>query len=69
MKWYYWLFIIIFILLGIWTLIPSPASKPCLLGYYAHCSFSPISTIICFIISGIFYWLGKRAEKKKEIKK
>jgi hypothetical protein len=54
----------IFIVLGISTLIPAPASKPSLLGYYAHCSFAPISTIICWIIAGAIYWLGKRKEKQ-----
>jgi hypothetical protein len=64
LKLYYWVGVIIFIVLGISTLIPAPASKPSLLGYYAHCSFAPISTIICWIIAGIIYWLGKRGEKK-----
>ena len=31
---------------GIMTLIPDDASKPCYLGYYAHCSFTPYSTLI-----------------------
>ena len=60
MKWYCWAGVIIAIILGISTLIPAPASKPSLLGYYAHCSFTPISTIILWIIAGIIYWLGKR---------
>lgn len=33
---------------GIMTLLPDEASKPCYLGYYAHCSFTPFSTIILF---------------------
>jgi len=60
LKWYCWAGVIIAIILGISTLIPAPASKPSLLGYYAHCSFTPISTIILWIIAGIIYWLGKR---------
>jgi len=64
MKWYFWAGIVIAVVLGISTLIPAPASKPCLLGYYAHCSFTPISTIICWMIAGIIYWLGKRKEKQ-----
>jgi len=36
---------------GIMTLIPDEASKPCYLGYYAHCSFTPISTLILFAIT------------------
>ena len=63
MKWYYWVGVIVADILGISTLIPAPASKPSLLGYYAHCSFAPISTIICWIISGVIYWFGKKKEK------
>ena len=63
MKWYYLVGVIVAIILGVSTLIPAPASKPSLLGYYAHCSFTPISTIILWIIAGIIYWLGKKKEK------
>jgi len=38
---------------GIMTLIPDEASKPCYLGYYAHCSFTPFSTLILFAMTGI----------------
>ena len=38
-------------ILGIMTLIPDEASKPCYLGYYAHCSFTPYSTLILFIMA------------------
>ena len=50
MKWYK-VVIIIAVLAGISTLIPTSASKPCYLGYYAHCTFTPISTIICWGIA------------------
>jgi hypothetical protein len=60
LKWYYWVGVILFFVLGVATLIPAPASKPSLLGYYAHCSFTSISTIICWVIAGAIYWLGKR---------
>lgn len=34
------------------TLIPeSGASKSCMLGYKAHCTFTPISTVICAILA------------------
>jgi len=56
----WWVLAGVFVILGVITLVPAPASKPCLLGYYAHCSFAPISTIICWAIAGAFYWLGKR---------
>lgn len=59
----YWLLFTIFVVLGIWTLIPAKVSKPCLVGYYAHCSFTPISTIICFALAVVFYWLGRRKAK------
>ena len=62
MKWYYWVGVIVAIILGASTLIPAPASEPSLLGYYAHCSFAPISTIICWIIAGIIY--SERGKKK-----
>jgi hypothetical protein len=63
LKWYYWAGVIIFVILGITTLIPAPASKPSLLGYYAHCSFTPISTVICWAIAGVIYWFGRRRDR------
>ncbi|MDX1797699.1 MAG: hypothetical protein R3255_03530, partial [Candidatus Lokiarchaeia archaeon] len=33
------------------TLIPDDASKLCYLGYYAHCSFAPFSTLILFAMA------------------
>ncbi|RLF21796.1 MAG: hypothetical protein DRN15_10590 [Thermoprotei archaeon] len=60
MRRYWTILAFIFIVLGISTLVPAPASKPCLLGYYAHCSLTPISTIICWILAGLCYWLGRR---------
>jgi hypothetical protein len=64
MKWYYWVGIVVSVILGLSTLIPAPASKPSLLGYYAHCSFTPISTIVCFVIAGEIYWFEKRKNRK-----
>lgn len=29
---------VVALLLGLSILMPAPASKPCALGYYAHCS-------------------------------
>jgi hypothetical protein len=63
LKWYYWVGVAVFVVLGITTLIPAPASKPSLLGYYAHCSFTPISTIICWVIAGVIYWFGSKRRK------
>ena len=50
------------VLAAISTIIPTHASKPCLLGYYAHCSWPPYSTLICMAIAGVIYWIGKRRE-------
>ena len=36
---------------GAMTLMPAEASKPCYLGYYALCSFTPYSSIILFSIA------------------
>jgi hypothetical protein len=63
LEWYYWVGVAVAVILGVSTLIPASASKPSLLGYYAHCSFAPISTIICWVIAGVIYCLGKRKEK------
>ena len=43
---------------AIWTLIPdSLASKVCILGYKAHCSFTPISTLILLFSAIIFSYI------------
>ncbi|MFX0012928.1 MAG: hypothetical protein ACFE9R_21640 [Candidatus Hermodarchaeota archaeon] len=36
---------------GILTMLPDEASKPCYLGYYAHCAFTPYSTLILFAMA------------------
>lgn len=57
-----WLVItIIFSLATISSLIPqASASKTCYLGYYAHCTFTPISTVICLIIAGFACVIRKK---------
>lgn len=45
------------------TVLPASASKPCLLGYYAHCSWTPVSTLICMAIADAIYWFGLRRAK------
>ncbi len=60
MKWFWWIGIAVAVLMGILTLVPAPASKPCLLGYYAHCSFTPISTVLCLAIAGALFWYGQK---------
>ncbi|MBA7591211.1 hypothetical protein ES708_33363 [subsurface metagenome] len=60
MKWYK-ILIVIAVLAGVSTLIPASASKLCYLGYYAHCTFTPISTLICW---GIAWGIYRRKLKK-----
>ncbi len=53
---------ILFALLAVSTLVPQiSASKECYLGYRAHCTFAPISTLICAAISGLICMVRKRA--------
>ncbi|MBD3422038.1 MAG: hypothetical protein GF398_18150 [Chitinivibrionales bacterium] len=43
------------------TLVPFPwASKKCLLGYQALCSFTPISTVLMVVITGSICVVRKR---------
>jgi hypothetical protein len=63
MKWYYWLGVVVAAALSVATLVPAPASKPNLLGYYSHCPFAPVSTLIWWAVAGAVYWLGKRGKK------
>jgi hypothetical protein len=53
---------------AIWTLIPdSSASKECMLGYLAHCSFTPISTMILFFIIILFIYILVRTNYLKSL--
>ena len=58
---------------GILTLLPDEASIPCYLGYYAHCSFTPYSTLILFGMAAvgatllIFLIRSLKKQYKKEI--
>ena len=60
MKWHK-IVIVIAVLAGVSTLIPASASKLCYFGYYAHCTFTPISTLICW---GIAWGIYRRKLKK-----
>ena len=43
------------------TIVPiSYAYKDCLLGYKAHCTLTPVSTVLCIIIAAIAYVTGQR---------
>ena len=49
------------LVLALVTLMPrAAASKPCLLGYKAHCSFTPISTLILLALVGLHLFLHYR---------
>ena len=55
---------------AILTLIPdSTASKESMLGYFAHCSFAPISTIILILTAVIFSYILIRTKFMKLITK
>jgi hypothetical protein len=41
----------IFVLLAVLTLLPIGHHKVCILGYKAHCSFTPFSTGILLLMS------------------
>lgn len=52
--------IFILVIAAVKTLIPNAqASKPCLLGYKAACSFTPISTIILVAIAISIFLITK----------
>lgn len=55
---------------AILTLIPdSSASKESMLGYFAHCSFAPISTIILLFIAIVFSYILIRTKFLKLLTK
>jgi hypothetical protein len=52
-------------LLAVLTMLPTgTASKNCLLGYNAHCSFTPISTLILLALVGLHFYLNKKEQDK-----
>jgi hypothetical protein len=63
LRWYYYAGTVAAIILAGITVLPAPASKPFLLRYYAHCSWTPISTIICLAISAVIYRLGRMSSR------
>ena len=49
------------VLAAISTVIPqSSANEPCKLGYKAHCSFTPTSTLLCIALAGIVCKIRRR---------
>ena len=67
LKWYWWLLVVLSVLAAISTALPfsGPDTPDCYLGYQAHCSFTPISTIICVVIAIGFMFLGGVMSKKE----
>ena len=63
------IFIFVYLILIVFTLIPrAAASKECILGYKALCSFTPISTAILLVLVGLHLFLHKKSnqiEKRK----
>jgi len=55
---------IIWLALAVWTLIPVDASKSCILGYEAHCTFTPWSTLILIVVAWLSWWIPKRKQAK-----
>ena len=44
------------------TIVPiSYAYKACMLGYRAHCTLTPISTVLCIASAAALYWLGQHS--------
>ena len=52
---------ILSVLGAVLTMMPiSYAYKECMLGYRAHCTLTPISTILCILFAVIAYVVGQR---------
>ena len=52
---------IVITIAALWTLVPqASASKPCLIGYKAHCTFTPISTVMCVVLAAIVCKIRKQ---------
>jgi hypothetical protein len=58
---------IIFTLAAICTLIPSSTvSGECMIGYKAHCTYTPISTVICLVLAAACCIIRRRAFTAEE---
>ena len=56
----------VYLVLALVTLIPNAsASKECLLGYKALCSFSPISTLLFLGLAGLHIFLYTKSQAKE----
>jgi hypothetical protein len=53
--------VILMVLGAVLTIMPmSYAYKECILGYNAHCTLTPISTIVCVTVAAISYVVMNR---------
>jgi hypothetical protein len=53
---------ILFALGAVLTIMPVPyAYRECMLGYKAHCTLTPISTILCVIFAAVAFVVGQRS--------
>ena len=60
------IFTFIYFILVVLTLIPrAAASKECIIGYKALCSFTPISTVILLVLGGLHIFLHKMGRSGK----
>jgi len=58
---------IIFTLAAISTLIPiQAASGECMIGYKAHCTYTPISTAVCLALAAACCVIRRRAFTTEE---
>lgn len=74
-TWIRWLLLIILFagaiasaISAIWTIMPdSSASKECMIGFMAHCTFTPISTLISLLIAIVFVYILIRTKYLKSL--
>jgi hypothetical protein len=60
-------FTVLITLSAISTLLPQESvSKVCYLGYKAHCTFTPFSTVISLLVAGALCIIRKRGFTEKD---
>jgi len=62
MKRYWWVLVIVFVVLGLLTLVPFSIGQHNMLGYDSLDPFAPISSLICWVVAAACYWVGLRRE-------
>jgi len=63
MKWYFWVGVAIFVVLGVCALIPAHVTEPNLLGYYSLDPLAPVMSILLWVGAGAIYWFEKEKGK------